>query len=110
MTGPPGRHTKKGGYVLDDTKVRVFVCPPPHVLDASPVGLQFISCRRCIDMSQLKPYVTRTIELSESQERKGLKGWKALKGRNYLRLITWDQKEEAIAVAKALPPLPNPNA
>lgn len=63
-----------------------------------------------VDMSQLKPYVTRTTDLSESQERKDLKGWKALKGKNYLRLITRDQKDEAIAVAKALPPLLDPNA
>ena len=39
VTGPPGRHTKRGGYIIDDKKVRVFICPPPAVLESSPVSL-----------------------------------------------------------------------
>lgn len=92
MTGPPGRHTKRGNYIIDDTKVRVFVSPPPAILDASP----------------LRPYVVRTAELTEKEERKDLRGWKALKGRNYLRLLSSEQREEARAIARSLPPLPAP--
>jgi hypothetical protein len=43
--------------------------------------------------------------LTEKAERKDLGAWRALKGRNYLRLLSKEQKEEARKVAKSLPPL-----
>lgn len=39
-TGVPGRHVIRGKakYEIDDTKVRIFVAPPPHVLESSNVS------------------------------------------------------------------------
>ncbi|PVG03253.1 hypothetical protein CPB86DRAFT_695646 [Serendipita vermifera] len=93
VTGPPGRHTRRGKYVLDDTKVRVYISPPPSVLEAT----------------KLRPFVSRAAELPVSQERKDLGHWRALKGRNYLRMLTKEQKEQARDVARSLPPIPEPS-
>lgn len=57
---------------------------------------------------QLRPYVVRTAVLEEKKERKDLHAWKALKGRNYLRILTTEQREEARTIARSLPPLPAP--
>ncbi|CCA69518.1 hypothetical protein PIIN_11685 [Serendipita indica DSM 11827] len=92
ITGPPGRYTRRGKYILDDRKVRVFVCPPPQVLNES----------------KLRAFVTREAVLSEQQERKDLGAWKALKGKNYLRLLGPELREEAREHARQMPPIPEP--
>jgi hypothetical protein len=48
--------------------------------------------------------------LTEKEERKDLGAWRALKGRNYLRLLSKEQREEARNVARSLPPLLEPKA
>jgi len=92
VTGPPGRNTKSGNYIIDDTKVRVYVCPPPELLANT----------------SLRPFVYREVTMREREERRANGAWKALKGRNYLKLLSKEQKEEAIEIAKAMPPVPEP--
>ncbi|KAG8756141.1 hypothetical protein FRC14_003322 [Serendipita sp. 396] len=91
-TGPPGRHNSRGNYILDDRKVRVFICPPPVILQSTP----------------LRPFVDREALLSERDERKSLGAWKALRGRNYLRILSQEQKEDAREVVRKMRPVPEP--
>ncbi|KAG8807193.1 hypothetical protein FRC17_004598 [Serendipita sp. 399] len=91
-TGPPGRHTRRGNYVLDDSKVRVFICPPPIVLQNT----------------DLRAFVDREAVLSEKEERGKLGAWKALRGRNYLRILGPERREEAREMVRNMKPIPAP--
>ncbi|VDB83132.1 unnamed protein product [Peniophora sp. CBMAI 1063] len=51
-TGPPGKHTKHGGYRLIEEQVRVFVAPPLED----------------INNSKLKPYVAFNAKLTDDQK------------------------------------------
>lgn len=48
VTGPPGRNTGSGNYIIDDTRVRVYVCPPPEVLEKTLVRMKSLLC--CSDV------------------------------------------------------------
>ncbi|KAG4304123.1 hypothetical protein PORY_002487 [Pneumocystis oryctolagi] len=59
-TGSMGRHTKKGGYIIDWTKVRTFVVPSG--LDTTPVMFFFKKKTNGIsNKTQLKPFVTAKV-------------------------------------------------
>jgi large subunit ribosomal protein L41 len=112
-TGAPGRHVIRGKakYEIDDTKVRIFVAPPPHVLETSDVSV-YNECNTRVSTRsfyfQLKPYVTANAKLSEKLEKRFMKGRKGLMGRNYLRMLKLKDLKAAQQQAAALPPLLRP--
>ena len=114
-TGAPGQHVIRGKakYEINDTKVRIFVAPPPHVLETSDVSgcvpMQY-SCFQCVPFVQLKPYVTANADLSEKLEKRFMRGRKRLMGKNYLRMLKLKDLKAAQQQAAALPPLLQPVA
>ena len=112
-TGAPGRHVIRGKakYEIDDTKIRIFVAPPPHVLETSDVSIHESMQYSCFDaffLFQLKPYVTAKADLSEKLEKRFMKGRKCLTGKNYLRMLKLKDLKAAQQQAAALPPLLQP--